>query len=54
MLLQRLSEFADRLDLPSPLYRQVTVRYVIELDEQGRLLNPCPIDLADPTHRQLR
>lgn len=54
MLLQCLSEFANRLDLPPPLYRKVTVRYVIELDEQGNLLNPCPIDLADPTQRELR
>lgn len=50
MLLQRLVEYADRLEeqdeLTPPLYKKKWVRYVIELDENGRLLNPHPIDLA--------
>jgi CRISPR-associated protein Csd1 len=51
MLLQRLIEYADRLEaeelLAPPLYSQKWVRYVIELDSDGRLLNPQPIDLAE-------
>ena len=48
MLLQRLVEYADRQeDLAPPLYSKKWVRYVIELDGTGRLLNPQPIDLSD-------
>ena len=48
MLLQRLSEYADRLDLPPTLYSEGPVRYIIELAEDGRLLSPDPTDTADP------
>jgi CRISPR-associated protein Csd1 len=48
MLLQQLKEYADaRLKLPPRLYAQVPVRYIIELDTSGRLLNPTPTDTAD-------
>jgi CRISPR-associated protein Csd1 len=48
MLLQRLVEYADRQeDLAPPLYTKPWVRYVIELNQGGRILNPEPIDLSD-------
>jgi len=51
MLLQRLNEYGARQDagpdLPS-LYSQVPVRYIINLDDGGRLLNPRPTDTANP------
>ncbi len=49
MLLQRLKEYADvRLELPPTLYSKTAIRYIIELDGTGRLLNPQPTDTADP------
>ncbi len=51
MLLQKLVEFADRLeekgDLIPPLYSKKWARYQIELDNDGNLLNPHPIDLSE-------
>lgn len=50
MLLQRLKEFADkrmRDQLPPRLYSETAVRYIIELDEQGRALGVT--DTADPS-----
>lgn len=48
MLLQRLVEYADRQDdLAPPLYTKAWVRYVIELDKNGEILNPKPIDLSE-------
>jgi len=53
MLLQRLVEYADRLDdLAPPLYTRAWVRYVIELDGNGKLLNPQPIDLSDKDNKR--
>jgi CRISPR-associated protein Csd1 len=49
MLLQRLREYSDRLDLPPTLYNEAPVRYIVELDADGRLLNPQPTDTADPS-----
>lgn len=54
MLLQRLCEYAERLDLPPSLYSETPVRYVIELDGDGRLRNPRPVDTADPTNPSTR
>src|SRR5262245_50280381 len=54
MLLQRLNEYADRLDLPPMLYSESPVRYIIELDRTGRLLNPQPTDTADPASPRTR
>jgi len=48
MLLQRLVDYAERLSLPPRLYSEVPVRYVIELDGQGRLLSRELTDTADP------
>ena len=51
MLLQRLKEYADqRMDMPPTLYSETPVRYIIELDAQGRVLNPQPTDTADPAN----
>lgn len=51
MLLQRLSEYGarqdDEPDLPT-LYSKTPVRYIINLDDDGRLLNPRPTDTANP------
>lgn len=52
MLLQRLTEYADRLDLPPKLYSSTPIRYIIELGADGRLLNPEPTDTADPTNKR--
>src|SRR6266508_4405098 len=55
MLLQRLTEYADRLPgLPPPLYAETPIRYIIELDGAGRLLSPSPTDTADPTSPRTR
>lgn len=56
MLLQRLTELADRLEekdeLEPPLYNKKWIRYLIELDSNGRLLNPYPIDLSGTTGKE--
>jgi CRISPR-associated protein Csd1 len=49
MLLQRLREYSNRLDLPPTLYAESPVRYIVELDASGRLLNPDLTDTADPS-----
>ncbi len=55
MLLKRLKEYADeRLSLPPTLYNEAPVRYVIELDSDGCLLNPKPTDTAEPGNRLTR
>lgn len=54
MFLQRLVEYADRLDLPPALYSEGPVRYLIELDTTGRLRNREPIDTADPSSPRSR
>ena len=54
MLLQRLKEYADRLKLPPTLYGEGAVRYIIELDGTGRLLNRQPTDTADPANPRTR
>lgn len=54
MLLQRLAEYAGRLDLPPTLYSETAVRYVLELDGSGRLLSPEPVDTADPSNPRTR
>jgi CRISPR-associated protein Csd1 len=48
MLLQRLKEYADqRMHMPPVLYNERPVRYIVELDAEGQLLNPRPTDTAD-------
>jgi CRISPR-associated protein Csd1 len=55
MLLQRLKEYAEReLDLPPTLYSSAPVRYLIDLDREGQLLNRQPVDTADPSNRATR
>ncbi len=48
MLLRRLVEYAGRLPEAPTLYVETPVRYLIELDGQGRLRNLRPTDTADP------
>lgn len=54
MLLRALKEYADRLDLPPPLYAEGPLRYVIELDRGGNILNRTPTDTADPSSPRTR
>lgn len=50
MLLRRLKQYADeRMAMPPKLYSETVVRYIIELDETGRLLSPQFTDTADPS-----
>jgi CRISPR-associated protein Csd1 len=52
MLLQRLSDLADRLDdVPPPGYAYNNVRYEIHLDMSGRLLTDTPVDLASKENK---
>ncbi|MCY4112599.1 MAG: type I-C CRISPR-associated protein Cas8c/Csd1 [Chloroflexi bacterium] len=53
-MLPQLCEYARRLDLPPPLYGERPVRYIVELDAAGRLLNPQPTDTSDPADRRTR
>ena len=55
MLLSRLVEFAhtDR-SMPVPFYADKIVRWVVELNPDGSLAAPHPIDLADPADRVRR
>lgn len=53
-MLQRLREYSERLDLPPVLHAESPVRYIIELDGDGRLLNPRPTDTADPSNPRTR
>lgn len=49
MLLQRLSAYAARLPHPAPTaYEPTPIRYYIELDGSGRLVNRHPRDTANP------
>ncbi|MDP9469828.1 MAG: type I-C CRISPR-associated protein Cas8c/Csd1 [Chloroflexota bacterium] len=51
MLLQRLREYAERqLHLPPPMYQEQPIRYLFDLDRNGRMHGP-PIDTADPANK---
>src|SRR5689334_24870287 len=50
MLLERLSDYADQIGLPPPLYQEKHVRYLILLDASGRFLRL--IDCASEQHKQ--
>lgn len=52
MLLQKLVEYSERLDMPPTLYRELPVRYVIDLREDGTLINIT--DAADPAPTRTR
>lgn len=56
MLLQKLREYSSRPDfeMPPTLYAEAPVRYIIGLDENGRLLTREPIDTADPSSPRSR
>lgn len=54
MLLQELNEYADRLELPPHLYADAPVRYVIELDLNGKPRSRQPTDTADSTNPATR
>ena len=48
-MLQRLNEFAEggRFELPPTLYSSRPIRYLIDLDSEGRLLTQVPIDTRE-------
>jgi len=48
MLLQALSEYANRLDLPPEMYTKTRVQWFIDLDERGRLVQFTPLEGDDP------
>lgn len=52
MLLQRLRDYSERLSLPPTLYSELAVRYIIELDGDGRCHGI--IDTADPSMPRTR
>ena len=55
MLLQRLKEYADqRMYMPPMLYTETPVRYIIELDATGQLLNLRPTDTADNSNSKTK
>lgn len=53
MLLQRLREYAERMDLPPALYAEGPVRYLVDLDTSGRR-RPALTDTADPASPRTR
>src|SRR5207244_4480541 len=38
MLLEKLSQYADRLDLPPSMYAKTPIRWLIDLDKTGELI----------------
>lgn len=54
MLMQRLTEFSESSDVSPRLYSRRPIRYLISLDDEGRLLDPVPVDTSDPkdVHRR--
>ncbi|HVB80033.1 MAG TPA: type I-C CRISPR-associated protein Cas8c/Csd1 [Candidatus Binataceae bacterium] len=54
MLLRRLAEYSDRLEPWPMLYAEAPVRYIIELDSDGNLLTPEPVDTAEPANPRTR
>jgi CRISPR-associated protein Csd1 len=50
MLLQRLSEYAESLGLPPPMYQKVDIRYIIRLDQVGN--RSQLIDCATQTNKR--
>ena len=49
MFLEKLSEFAEHIALPPPMYQSTPVRYVIQLDADGNYINI--VELADGKNR---
>jgi len=42
MLLEKLSQYADRLDLPPPMYQKTPIRWLVDLDSKGNLIGFIP------------
>lgn len=42
MLLEKLQQYADRLDLSPPMYQKTPIRWLIDLDHEGNLLGFVP------------
>lgn len=55
MLLQRLAEYANtRMSLPPTLYSEKSVRYIIDLNSRGDVVNQEMVDTADPAAPQTK
>jgi len=53
MLLQKLVEYSERLESMAPSgYSKKNIRYLIELDINGNLRNPMPVDLSDEKNKR--
>lgn len=50
MLLERLADYADQIELPPMMYREQAIRYVIQLDSEGRYLGM--LDRATATEKR--
>lgn len=51
MLLEKLTEYAERQGAAPPaMYQEQPVRYLIDLDADGRMFGP-PVDTADPKNK---
>ena len=51
MFLQRLYEYAERLDLPPVMYQKTFVQWLIDLDKRGNLKGFIPL-AGDPGARR--
>ncbi|HST04416.1 MAG TPA: type I-C CRISPR-associated protein Cas8c/Csd1 [Chloroflexia bacterium] len=54
MLLQELVEYSYRLPSRPVLYNETPVRYIIELDREGKLLNAEPTATSDPANARTK
>ena len=58
MFLQRLRDFANEeregFDLPPTFYSPKPIRYLIDVDSDGHLTSPSPVDISDPGNRATR
>ena len=55
MILRRLAEYADRLDLPAEMYEEVGIAWIIDLTADGELEGFVPLDkvrMAVPRFRK--
>ena len=54
MLLQKLCEYADRLDLPPPMYQKTRIKWFLDIKRDGRPVGFVPLAGEDDTKRSQR
>jgi len=54
MLLEKLTQYADRLDLSPPMYQKTPIRWLIDLDLQGRLVGFVPTSAEGKKGKSIR